>query len=62
MGTPELDRQTTQQDLARFWQALHDGDVIRRREFAADRWQQGGYDSTDKAQLLKNETKLPDVT
>ena len=29
MGTPELDGQTTQQDLVRFWQAIHDGDVIR---------------------------------
>src|ERR1019366_1842069 len=32
-----------QQDLARFWQALHD----RRPGFAATRWQQRGCDSTE---------------
>jgi hypothetical protein len=57
MGTPELDGQTTQQDLVRFWQAIHDGDVIRHREFAADRWQQGGDDSAAEAPLPKNETE-----
>src|ERR1700733_9115452 len=47
---------TTQQDLARFWQALHDGDVNRRR-FAAARWRQGGGDSAARALLPKNETE-----
>jgi hypothetical protein len=42
--------QSTQQDLARFWQALHD----RRPEFAATRWQQRGCDSTEMLRLLKN--------
>src|ERR1700687_1778432 len=47
----------TQQDLARFWQALHDRRTNRRSIFVAAGWRQGGIDSAAAARLPKNEPK-----
>src|SRR5882757_1881917 len=45
---------TTQQDLARFWQALHDGRIKRRSIFvAAGRWR-SGTESSALAELPQN--------
>jgi hypothetical protein len=43
----------TQQDLARFWQALHDWRINRRSTFAAAEWQEGGADSAAASGLPK---------
>src|SRR5471030_2575441 len=45
MGAPELGRRLTQQDLARFWQALDDAPVHRRSIFVAAEWLWRGADS-----------------
>jgi hypothetical protein len=47
----------TQQDLARFWQELHDPSINERCTFVAAGWQQSGTDSAAAARLLKNEPK-----
>jgi hypothetical protein len=47
----------TQQDLARFWQALHDWRINRRSTFAAAEWQQRGADSAGAGGLPKNKSE-----
>jgi hypothetical protein len=48
---------TTQQGLARFWQALHDPCINELCTFVATGWQQSGTDSAAVAGLPKNKPK-----
>jgi hypothetical protein len=47
----------TQQDLTRFWQALHDPGINEPCTFVAAGWQQSGTDSAAGARLPKNMPK-----
>src|ERR1700721_1732982 len=55
MGTPGASTRATQQDLPRFWQALHDPDINRRSIFVAAKWLWRGPDSAAMARLPKNQ-------
>jgi hypothetical protein len=46
MKNSRTEHETYQQDLARFWQALHDGRTNRQSTFKAGGWRQHGVDST----------------
>jgi hypothetical protein len=57
MENSRLSRRAYQQDLARFWQALHDRRINVPSTFAAAKWQQRGADSAAAAGLPKNTPK-----
>src|ERR1700730_16298522 len=55
---------TTQQDLARFWQALHDGPMSADPHFAplaATRWRPGGADPAVRTHLPKNQPQTAEL-
>jgi hypothetical protein len=55
MQTSEIGAKTTKADLARFWQALHDGRANCSLAFVAAGWRERGVESAAVAVLLKNQ-------
>jgi hypothetical protein len=58
MQGSEIGAKTTKADLARFWQALHDGRVNCSLAFVAAGWQERGVDSAATAGLRKNQPNV----
>jgi hypothetical protein len=55
MENSEIEAKLTKADLARFWQALHDGRINRPLAFVATGWRERGLESAVVADLLKNQ-------